>query len=85
MRLILLAFSLLFLCLSHFALARDLKSEEVELRESPQQIFDRVNASLPLPPSVLETRAAFSAYAKEQGLSVEELAELLALDRKSVV
>lgn len=79
MRLILLAFSLLFLCLSHFALARDLKSEEVELRESPQQIFDRVNASLPLPPSVLETRAAFSAYAKEQGLSVEELAELLAL------
>ncbi|MCL2918244.1 tetratricopeptide repeat protein [Shewanella litorisediminis] len=79
MRFILLVFSLLILFLSHFAFARDLKSEEVELRESPQQVFDRVNASLPLPPSPLETRSAFSAYAREQGLSVEELAELLAL------
>ncbi|WP_338589420.1 tetratricopeptide repeat protein [Shewanella khirikhana] len=79
MRLLSLVFFVLIFAFSPLASAKDLKSEEIQLRETPQQLFDRVSAALSLPKGPLASSEQLSFYAREQGLSPQELSELLAL------
>lgn len=79
MRLLSLVFFVLILVFSPLGLAKDPKFEEVELRESPQQLLNRVSASVTLPNAPLSNREQLSVFAREQGLSSQELIELLTL------
>ncbi|MCA1896201.1 MAG: tetratricopeptide repeat protein, partial [Shewanella putrefaciens] len=58
--------------------SRDLESEEVELRETPQNMYDTLHKSLSFP-IVFKNREQFERVAQEQGYKPAEFMHLLQL------
>ncbi|MBT1443235.1 tetratricopeptide repeat protein [Shewanella sp. JM162201] len=61
------------------AISKDLKQDEIDLREDPQKLFNRLSASITVPSSPLASTNALVFEAREQGLSQLEYTELLTL------
>jgi tetratricopeptide (TPR) repeat protein len=78
MRLILGLLTLLPFWMAVAAPAHDFIREEVEFRESPQTLFDRLEPQLPLPLS-FDTAADFSQLAEESGYEADFLLHRLQL------
>ncbi len=71
---------LIFLSVFYAAVtfAADLESEEIELRETPQQMYDRLNRSLTFPIE-FNSREQFILLAQKQGYSGDEFKHMLQL------
>lgn len=71
-------FVTLLISISVQTLAADLEIEEIELRETPQKMYDRLNQSISFPIS-FKNREQFERAAKEQGYSPDEFEHILQL------
>lgn len=68
----------LLMSVSWSAQSRDLESEEIELRETPQNMYDTLHKSLSFP-IVFKNREQFERVAQEQGYKPAEFMHLLQL------
>ncbi|PIW59103.1 tetratricopeptide repeat protein [Shewanella sp. CG12_big_fil_rev_8_21_14_0_65_47_15] len=68
----------LLLSVSFSTLGRDLESEEIELRETPQKMYDSLNKSISFP-ITFKNREQFERAAKEQGYKPDEFEHILQL------
>lgn len=68
----------LLISVSFSTLGRDLESEEIELREKPQKMYDSLNKSVSFPVDV-KNRQQFERSAKEQGYNPDEFEHILQL------
>lgn len=68
----------LLLSVSFSTLGRDLESEEIELRETPQKMYDSLNKSISFP-IAFKNREQFERAAKEQGYKPDEFEHILQL------
>ncbi|EGM70528.1 TPR domain protein [Shewanella sp. HN-41] len=68
----------LLMSASFSTLGRDLESEEIELRETPQKMYDTLNKSISFP-IVFKNREQFERAAKEQGYNPDEFQHILQL------
>lgn len=71
-------FVFLLMSSSFPALAVDLEAEEIELRETPQKMYDRLNQSIAFPIS-FQNREQFKRIAQEQDYSSDEFKHILQL------
>lgn len=71
-------FVTLLISISVQTLAADLEIEEIELRETPQKMYDRLNQSISFPIS-FKNREQFERAAQEQGYSPDEFEHILQL------
>lgn len=68
----------LLLSVSFSTLGRDLESEEIELRETPQKMYDTLNKSISFP-ITFKNREQFERAAKEQGYKPDDFEHILQL------
>ncbi|ESE42953.1 tetratricopeptide repeat protein [Shewanella decolorationis] len=78
MRKLIVIFVTLLMSISFQTRAADLEAEEIELRETPQKMYDRLNQSLSFP-IAFKNREQFERAAQEQGYSSEEFEHILQL------
>lgn len=78
MRKFIVIFVTLLMSISFQTKAADLEAEEIELRETPQKMYDRLNQSLSFP-IAFKTREQFERAAQEQGYSSDEFEHILQL------
>lgn len=71
-------FVTLLISISFQTLAVDLEAEEIELRETPQKMYDRLNQSISFP-ITFKNREQFERAAQEQGYSSDEFEHILQL------
>ncbi|ASK68539.1 hypothetical protein CF168_06440 [Shewanella bicestrii] len=71
-------FVTLLMSISFQTKATDLEAEEIELRETPQKMYDRLNQSISFP-IAFKNREQFKRAAQEQGYSSDEFEHILQL------
>lgn len=71
-------FVTLLMSISFQTKAADLEAEEIELRETPQKMYDRLNQSISFP-IAFKNREQFERAAQEQGYSSDEFEHILQL------